>query len=63
MEESEIRKRIERAHRKAAYELKDYLEAAQLTLEDLRSHARANAEKSARYELAMMEIPNSASAK
>lgn len=26
MEESEIRKRIERAHRKAAYELKDYLE-------------------------------------
>jgi len=37
-------------------QLKDYLEAAQLTMEQLRAHARANAEMAARYELAMMEI-------
>ena len=47
---------LERAVMSQGMQLKDYLEAAQLTLEDLRSHARANAEKSARYELAMMEI-------
>ena len=32
------------------------LNGSQLTLEDLRAHARANAEMAARYELAMMEI-------
>ena len=37
-------------------QLQDYLDAAGLTMEDLRAHARANAEMAARYELAMMEI-------
>jgi trigger factor len=47
---------LERTVMSQGMQLKDYLEAAQLTLEDLRAHARANAEMAARYELAMMEI-------
>lgn len=47
---------LERTVMSQGMQLKDYLEAAQLTMEDLRAHARANAELSARYELAMMEI-------
>ena len=47
---------LERTVMSQGMQLKDYLEAAQLTLEDLRVHARANAEMAARYELAMMEI-------
>ena len=47
---------LERTVMSQGMQLKDYLEAAQLTVEDLRAHARANAEMAARYELAMMEI-------
>ena len=47
---------LERTVMSQGMQLKDYLEAAQLTLDDLRAHARANAEMAARYELAMMEI-------
>ena len=47
---------LERTVMSQGMQLKDYLEAAQLTLEDLRAHARANAKMAARYELAMMEI-------
>ena len=36
--------------------LSDYLQAAGLTMEDLRDHARENAVAAARYELAMTEI-------
>ena len=36
--------------------LSDYLQAAQLTMDDLRDHARENAIAAARYELAMTEI-------
>ena len=36
--------------------LSDYLQAAQLTMDDLRDHARENAVAAARYELAMTEI-------
>ena len=36
--------------------LTDYLQAAQLTMDDLRDHARENAIAAARYELAMTEI-------
>ena len=36
--------------------LSDYLQAADLTMEDLRDHARENAVAAARYELAMTEI-------
>ncbi len=37
-------------------ELESYLQAAGMTIDDLRAHARQNAELSARFELAMMEI-------
>ena len=47
---------LERTLMSQGMRLQDYLEMAQLTMEDLRSHARANAEMAARYELAMMEI-------
>ena len=47
---------LERTVMSQGMQLKDYLEAAQLTMEQLRAHARANAEMAARYELAMMEI-------
>ena len=47
---------LERTLMSQGMRLQDYLEMAQLTMEDLRGHARANAEMAARYELAMMEI-------
>ena len=47
---------LERTLMSQGMQLKDYLEMAGLTMEDLRGHARANAEMAARYELAMMEI-------
>ena len=37
-------------------DLQDYLDASGLTMDDLRSHSRAQAENAARYELAMTEI-------
>ncbi|MBQ6249589.1 MAG: trigger factor [Oscillospiraceae bacterium] len=36
--------------------LQDYLDASGLTMDDLRSHSRSQAENAARYELAMTEI-------
>jgi len=47
---------LERTLMSQGMRLQDYLEMAQLSMEDLRGHARANAEMAARYELAMMEI-------
>ena len=37
-------------------DLQDYLDASGLTMDDLRSHSRSQAENAARYELAMTEI-------
>ena len=59
MVDSQLKGLVQELERRLAsqnMQLDDYLQAAGITRQDLENHARADAEKSARFELAMMEI-------
>ena len=56
MVESQLTGILQELQESQGASLSDYLQAAQLTMDDLRDHARENAVAAARYELAMTEI-------